>query len=425
MQTILLLAIIFPMRVFSQTGWNYLPNAPLGAGGRFDDTYFANDSTGWAVDRDGEIYMTTDYGNSWSLQLWVPPHYFRAVEFLDNLNGFAGTLDSSVYHTTDGGVTWTLINQNFPNQVSGICGIGHFGSTIIMVGVWTQPAYIMRSTDSGQTWVFTSLASYASGLIDCWFKGQDTVFISGLGTNATNNYGIILRSTDGGITWQQVGQSQNANTYCWKLQFTSPSIGYSSCEEFMGSSSHILKTIDGGASWSSFTVVNQNINMQGIGFVNDSIGWVGGWSVGMYQTNDGGKNWLYQNFGANLNRFYFLNSNLGYAAGVSIYKFTGLTTGINPSPPSENKNVHDFDLFPNPATDLLNIILHINRSTQVIFEVYDINGKKVKELAHGWLIKNSYSYKINLSELPEGNYFVVLRTNEHFLTKKFIVVKKF
>lgn len=83
------------------------------------------------------------------------------------------------------------------------------------------------------------MESFRDGLIDSWFKSKDTVFISGHGKYQISNSGIILRSTDAGISRQQVGQSQNSHTYCWKLQFTFPAIGYSSCQEFLTGGSHI------------------------------------------------------------------------------------------------------------------------------------------------------------------------------------------
>ncbi len=421
MKKLIFLLFCIPVSSFSQSGWNYLLNAPV-VSQRFDDVYFVNDSTGWAANGEGEIYKTSDYGNSWTVQFDDFLHYFRAIEFLNDTLGFAGTLDTSVYRTTDGGTTWNLINQNFPNPVSGTCGIGHFGNTIVMVGIWSTPAHILRSTDGGTTWTYTDMSAYADALIDCWFKNADTVFVSGQGTNSINNKGVILRSTDGGVTWQQVGQSPSANTYCWKLQFTSPSVGYSSCEEG-GSASRILKTLDGGASWFPLTVTNLNIDMEGIGFVNDTTGWVGGWSVGMYETTNGGNSWSYLNFGQNLNRFVFLHPDLGYAAGMSIYKFDGLTTtGLHPND-SEIKYIHQFELSPNPVKDILKITLHINKNTQAIFEVYDDNGKSVKKFVHGWLTKNTYLFEYTTEKFRSGNYYVVLRTNEHFLTKRFTVVK--
>jgi photosystem II stability/assembly factor-like uncharacterized protein len=424
MRRLLWMLLLIPVMGRAQGTWDYLPNAPVMPTGRFDDLYFVNDSTGWAVNADGKIYRTTDHGESWTLQFDNAVHYFRSVEFLDDQHGLVGALDSTVYRTTDGGMTWAPIDLGLAAPLPGVCGIGHHGQTVIMVGIWSQPAFLVRSTDGGSTWTHQDMSQLAGGLIDCWFKGPDTVFVCGRGTNATGAHGIILRSTDAGLTWQQVGQSVYANTYCWKLQFTSPSVGYSSCETSTASDSRIMKTVDGGATWTTMPVVNTNISMEGIGFVNDSVGWVGGWSTGMYHTVNGGASWTYLNMGQNLNRYFFLSPGLGYASGRSVYRYTALVTGSGPAPDTRPATAHRMHVYPGPTTGPVNIDLDLLKSTRVLLEVYDQNGSMVMELINARTMAGPYHQKVDLSHLPQGNYFFVLRTNEHFLTRQLTLIAR-
>jgi photosystem II stability/assembly factor-like uncharacterized protein len=404
----------------AQSGWNYLPNAPIVVN-RFDDIYFVNDSTGWAVNGDGQIYRTANAGDSWALQL-TAGYYFRSVEFISDSIGFAGTLTGEVLKTEDAGQTWNNIEQTFPHTVPGVCGIGHLGDTILMQGIWSSPAYILRSIDAGITWSYTDMSSFASGLVDCWFQSADTVFLSGIGTSSTGSHGVIFRSIDAGQTWTLVGTSSTPSTYAWKLQFTSSLIGYASLSENTGNQSHVMKTIDGGATWTTLFVVNTNIDGEGIGFVNDSVGWTGGWSSGMYETIDGGQTWTFLNFGMNLNRFIFLHNNLAYAAGKSIYKFTGLTTDISILQP-ERKDIHSFNIFPDPVCEEGTIQIHLGKSTRIIFEVYDSEGRMIKSFVNGKAPEGVYTFSINRKEFIPGIYYAVLRTNEHFLTKRFLMVE--
>jgi photosystem II stability/assembly factor-like uncharacterized protein len=94
MRKIFLLILFIPVSAFSQSGWNYLPNAPVDFN-RFDDLYFVNDSTGCAVNGVGQIFKTSDYGNSWTVRFDDFQHYFRSIEFINDTIGFAGTLDSA------------------------------------------------------------------------------------------------------------------------------------------------------------------------------------------------------------------------------------------------------------------------------------------------------------------------------------------
>lgn len=410
---------------FSQSGWSTLSSIPITAS-RFDDIYFSNDSTGWAVNGLGKIYKTTDYGDSWTLQMDSSQYYFRSVEFLDNDTGFAGSLEGKLFKTTNGGANWNRIDQLFPQPVWGICGIGHFGNTIILSGKYSGPAFMLRSTDGGASWTYTDLSSVAGGLVDCWFQNQDTVFVSGFSTAATNHHGLIFRSTDAGQTWQQVAISNAVNSYCWKLQFPSATVGYSSVNEYsLSDTTRMMQTTDGGLTWQE-KIVHDNINIdeEGIGFVNDTVGWVGGWSNGMYETTDGGDTWQYVNFGSNLNRFFFINQNLGYAAGLSVYRFNAATVGISNPPPVEIFYIHNTEIFPNPATTQVSFTLTIGRNTHVIFEVYDASGKLLKEFMNGYVSKNIYVFNFETGNLAPGVYAAALRTDEHFLTRKFVVLKK-
>lgn len=405
--------------LFAQTnGWSYLPNAPVAAtAARFDDIYFINSDTGWAVNGSGLIYKTKDGGNTWDLQFSVN-QYFRSVEFLNADTGFAGTLGHAFYKTTDGGATWTDISPSMPPQNFGICGMSHIGNTIYGVGIWSYPAYVIKSTDAGVTWTFTNMSTFAWALVDAWFINADTGFVSG--QEATTAHGLILKTTDGGATWTKVYSSSGYNDYNWKLQFTKSGIGYGSIESLSANISKIVKSTDGGNTWKEKVVTSiQNIDMEGIGFINDSLGWCGGWSAGMWQTIDGGEHWSHLNFGSNVNRVFKVNDTLVYAAGYSIYKYKGTNSDTVFS--NEPSPQHELIVNPNPVKELSEVGVKLNRETFMILEVFDASGKKVTQLARGTFEKGNYVFKITAADYPAGNYIVAMRTNEHFLTKKITI----
>jgi hypothetical protein len=76
-----------------------------------------------------------------------------------------------------------------------------------------------------------------------------------------------------------------------------------------------------------------------------------------------------------------------------------------------------FSVYPNPATDVLNISNSINAEINAI-TITDLNGRTVKQIT----ANGSVDSQINISDLNAGVYFVNINSNEGSLTKK--IVKK-
>ena len=76
--------------VLAQSDWTELTGAPTV--GRYNDVYFVTPETGWVVNGDGEIYRTTDSGETWYLQFRKASAHFRSVGFISKTRGFAGNV---------------------------------------------------------------------------------------------------------------------------------------------------------------------------------------------------------------------------------------------------------------------------------------------------------------------------------------------
>ncbi|MBC7883902.1 MAG: photosystem II stability/assembly factor-like protein, partial [Saprospiraceae bacterium] len=137
------LFIIAFSQSFSQQ-WSNAGQIPFA--NRYDDIYFVNQETGWTVNSEGNIFKTVDGGDNWIFQ-YQNSYYFRSVEFLDASTGFAGTLDSVLLRTTNGGATWESIEHLVPQPFRGVCGMSHVGDNVYGVGVWSYPAFFIKSTD--------------------------------------------------------------------------------------------------------------------------------------------------------------------------------------------------------------------------------------------------------------------------------------
>ena len=137
----------------------------------------------------------------------------------------------------------------------------------------------------------------------------------------------------------------------WKIQFLDEEFGVVACENLNAGA--ILITEDGGKSWGRREIRNAegqmiNENLEGIGFLNREIGWVGGWGDKVFNsgrtsgTTDGGRTWsdltgTWPNpvmgkgyscpprpvIGQYINRFRFVGNPVTaiYASGNTVYKY--------------------------------------------------------------------------------------------------------
>jgi FlgD Ig-like domain len=108
-------------------------------------------------------------------------------------------------------------------------------------------------------------------------------------------------------------------------------VGFVSLENFRDGA--ILKSTDGGRSWTRLRINDRqrNSNLEGVGFIDETTGWVGGWGDSRFiggftsQTRDGGQTWDNANeVGFRLNRFRLLGDpvTVGYASGDTVYKYS-------------------------------------------------------------------------------------------------------
>ena len=153
------LCLAFSAGVIAQPAytWTELTDAPYV--NRYNDLYFVSPSTGWIVHGDGEIYRTTDGGQSWTMQYRNLNAHFRSVAFLNDQHGFAGNVGpgefgavetTPIFETTNGGQIWLPATGFGSNPPTGICGMQAVNdSTIVAVGRVRGPATFVRTTGFG------------------------------------------------------------------------------------------------------------------------------------------------------------------------------------------------------------------------------------------------------------------------------------
>jgi photosystem II stability/assembly factor-like uncharacterized protein len=415
--------LIISGTALAQTGWK-LCSAPA-FGNRVDDLFMVDTQTGYAVSGDGKIVKTTDGGNNWVL-LKQANLYCRSVEFINTEKGFVGgfsynwNMDTNILRrTTDGGATWTDLSPLLHRRArGGICGLAVAdANTIYGGGNWYgDSAYIVKSVDGGNTWSFIDMTAYATSIIDLYFINKDVGFATGKGVWPLES-GIILYTTNGGASWSYKFQNTVPNEYCWKIQRLTSSIYFASLEDFGNERPKILKSTDGGMTWTVQQVALNPYNIEGIGFINEKKGWTGGDAGFSFQSNDGGITWDTIHVCPYMNRVFKVNDTLLFASGDRIYKYN--TSGLIPAIPASRYAW--MTCSPNPVSDKLNIDISVSVQTRVLLMLLDNTGKRVEIIANADKTKGSYQYKLNTGRLPPGMYYVALKTHEDKVVKKIVV----
>ena len=392
--------------------WSALTNVPSNGGGqRFDDVFFLNENVGWAANGYfAGVYKTIDGGQNWTLQtnsaMLGSSHYFRNIEFLNDNIGFLGTLNNKFYKTNDGGTTWNLITNITPNPPA-ICGLDCVGtSTVYGCGAYFSPAYIIKSTDSGTTWQYIDMSAYANALVEVLFLDASVGFASG--KNAAG--AVVLKTTDGGNSWTTLYNGSIPGEYVWKLQVlpSNSDVIFGSIESIAPNLGKLLKSTNGGLNWTTKNFPYDD-DVQAVGFLTENHGWMGGHDTGFYETFDGGDTWTNTNVGSNLNKILFVNDNLAYACGTTVYKMTN-TFDVNEF--QEHARIPlDVRVSPNPIKDKLNLEIDFRGNDHLVLELYAVDGKLIKQLKLD-LIEAAGTKRYTFDFPYEGGIYILnLHTN--------------
>jgi photosystem II stability/assembly factor-like uncharacterized protein len=351
--------------------WSQFASSPLGDTPRNDDIHFVDPLHGWVARATDGIYQTTNGGVTF---VRVRPSnsaypgtnlvaHFRSINFASPQRGWAGNLgpgsyDGSVtdtnllFETFDGGNNWSPVADINNSDMKGFCAIQVLDAQHIYGGGRVRgPAHFAYSTNGGTNWAVTNLtaAGIMGGIMDVYFKDPLNGFLVGMGTNAytttciTPYYGAIARTTNGGLSWNVVASTPVTCSYFWKMSWPSTNIGYVTLQQNASHNTVIFyKTTNGGATWVSngipFAAIGAaSFGLQGIGFVSETEGWMGGSAsqsapANFIRTTDGGATWTavgYNNT-QQINRIRFLNASFGYASGRKLHVFRVPLTIVTP-----------------------------------------------------------------------------------------------
>jgi len=295
-------------------------NQNSGTNNILSEIFFTDMDYGWAVigESDTGILHSSDGGNTWVEQNSPTQLSLESVSFVDRNVGFVSggncymdqTSQGVVLKTNDGGQNWSVVLQIVP-MVNSIYFVDEMtgwavGEDYAEANGGNGSTVILSTTDGGNNWQFEDVSDITEGLKDIFFFDRANGW-------AVGQSGSILKTNDGGETWSP--QYSGTKAWLYSVYFINARDGWIAGDYFNYSTSSavVLTTTDGGRIWSSHPPIEDDL--RSIYFVNSLEGWTVG--SGVYHTADGGLSWekVPTIISEYLNSVYFLDDKHGWASG--------------------------------------------------------------------------------------------------------------
>jgi len=292
------------------------------------DIFLLNETHIWVSADEGDIFFSSNAGDSWS---WINSEvgYMSDALYLNDQNGYSFGTAYDFMYTNDGGVTW---NEDLP--IEGFLGesiVRNYSETepLLMYGrVAEQEALAFYNTDQNLVESYLNFSdynvstSYQDGyvpvpeivsngaglfipnmkydgdekkhlgiyknsgftLIDIGLADNDMIvdlfFLNNTDAWIVSSLNLLFRTTDGGNTWQQIfNGSEQLGGYEVKLYFVDAFTGYWIETYFGTQKPKLYKTNNGGIDWSPVEGFTRLEGFNDIEFYGKSLGFLVGGSI--------------------------------------------------------------------------------------------------------------------------------------------------
>lgn len=250
---------------------------------RFYQVDFLTPSYGWGINNAGNMYKTTDGGLTWTLKknIYINRTDLGDMQVLDTNNVYfthngGGIGLHSILSTHDGGTNWQLVPGSdmfvyssclhFSDPVNGIVG-NHRGGISVTKDNYN---YSLR-TNNGSRFT-TPVAAY--GHLESMFFADS---LHGIAVGFDRS----LITHNGGVTWAPGGLMPFGTT---AMQISMPDSAHAWVVDVSG---HLIKTTDGGLTWS---LVLRNYSCNDAKLFSKDFGMMAAID-GVKASSDGGTTW--------------------------------------------------------------------------------------------------------------------------------------
>ena len=249
-----------------------------GTASTLTSVYFTDPNHGHAVGGNtwyhGTYLQTTDGGDHWQLDTLGNKQLF-GIHFNQHQMGHAVGIDGYLFRKESPQSSWDFYKLPNWNILRDVCffDVDH---GIVVGGEAFKFGVLMTL---GADYKPITIDTFENELSAVCYTNAKTIHVAG--------YGIILRSTDGGLNWSI---SETNGDFYRSIHFPTSNIGY-----IAGYSGSILKTTDAGQNWKKLIdgnkISTKNTPFRSVHFVNAEKGYLVGDRGTFWRTLNGGNNW--------------------------------------------------------------------------------------------------------------------------------------
>jgi photosystem II stability/assembly factor-like uncharacterized protein len=316
--------------------------------GMFTSISAIDESTAWAAATSqtdtsaSGIYKTANGGTSWTLQLTGTNAVLSAVD-ASTVYAVAST---ALYKTTDGGTTWNMISD-YSSRLSAKAIHALDANNVLLVGSISNQGFVARSSDGGTSWFPLYSGPPDSNVEYLSAPNPEVMWVGERIIRGTTPISYtILRTTDGGASWNQVSPAPDGESLDGAVSAIDADTAWacSNPSSSTATTGHILKTMDGGATWVQQYPFS-GYGISSITSIDADVIWATGGSIGsaaiIIKTTDGGASWASQSvpYANMITGMSAVNPCVAWATGFAFspsYKVVGYvfrtTDGGDPSP---------------------------------------------------------------------------------------------
>lgn len=335
-----------------------------------------------AVGNNGTVVYSLNTGNNWSSANNVTGSNLYGVDFSSSGTEFYAVGDNgTIIYSPVIPSNWQLRNSGTLRNLKSVALSGNFATRVVAVG---EKGTILRTTNAGITWQNVSIADTTVNFYSVSRKNPfhtvDFFIIAGSG-------GRIYKSTDFGASWiQKASGTTNTLRDIYMLNNDSGIV--------VGDNGTIRVTTNGGEFWFSDPYFNSppNRNYKNASLLN------------------------------NEKRTY-----MAFSDTVFFLSEDTITVGLQNTGSQIPKNSNLSQNYPNPFNPSTKIKFEIPKSNNpkdnVKLIIHNSLGEQVAVLVDEKLNAGTYEYEFKGEDLPSGIYFYTLKTNNFNETKKMIILK--